>query len=332
VTDSFAIAEKDTVNFARSSGIYSYFITVTNSGLQIAQSVSLINHLPDSVKAVGFDLLPTSITEDSLVWQLGDLSALSSINLKFDVKVSAKMPIGTNSLINKAIVNATNEHSEFLFNNTSLDTVYNIEKPSDDLLPLIVANPPLIDIGDEISVKVQVLYPIESWDIWVYLADGSIDYDYANQFISTNNLEPNTWYDIDEQYKNTKLFTSAEQEQIIFELRTRDSFGEIRTSQAVVTVVSNNAFHLDRNVFEVSRLEPLGIHFKLSSNRVASLDLFDVSGKKVANLNEKQYQAGWNAFHWNGTLDNGLTIGSGLYLITLKSGNYNEMKKVMIVQ
>ena len=134
------------------------------------------------------------------------------------------------------------------------------------------------------------------------------------------------------QYKNTKLFTSAEQEQIIFELRTTDVFGEIRTAQSVVTVMSNNAFHLDRNVFEVNRLEPLGIHFKLSSNRVACLDLFDVSGKKIANLNEQPYQAGWNTFHWNGTLENGLRIGSGLYLITLKSGNYNEMKKVMIVQ
>jgi len=132
--------------------------------------------------------------------------------------------------------------------------------------------------------------------------------------------------------RNTKLFTAAEQEQIIFELRTIDIFGKVRTAQAVVTVTSNNAFHLDRNVFEAHRLETLGIHFKLSSNRVACLDLFDVSGKKITNLNEQPYQAGWNTFHWNGTLENGLKIGSGLYLITLKSGNYNEIKKVMIVQ
>ena len=332
LTDSISVVENDTMRFARPGEIYSYIVTVTNNGLETAQSVRLVDQLPDSVSAVNYQLLPNMITKDSLAWELGDLSALSSISLKFDVMVSANMPIGTNLLINKAIARATNEDSEFLFNNTSIDTVYNVVKPSGDLFPIIAANPPVVDIGDEISVRVQVVYPIESWDIWVYLADGSIDYNYADEFVSNNKLEPNTWYNIDEKYKNTKLFTAAEQEQIIFELRTIDIFGKARTAQAVVTVTSNNAFHLDRNVFEAHRLETLGIHFKLSSNRVACLDLFDVSGKKITNLNEQPYQAGWNTFHWNGTLESGLRIGSGLYLITLKSGNYNEIKKVMIVQ
>jgi hypothetical protein len=235
-------------------------------------------------------------------------------------------------LINKVFASALNEDPEFLANNTSIDTVHNFVKPAEDLLPIIVANPPIVEVGDEVSVRVQVLFPIESWDILVYLADGNINFDYADAFINNTRLEPDKWYDIDQKYTNTKMFTSAEQEQIIFELRTVDIFGKVRTAQAFVTVMSSNDFYLDRNVFEVYRLEPLGINFKLSSNRIARLDVFDISGKKITNLTEGSYQAGWNAFTWNGMLENGLTIGSGLYFITLKSGNYNVMKKVMIVQ
>jgi VWFA-related protein len=331
-TDSFAVVENDTIRFARSGETYSYTITVTNNGLGIAHSVRIINYLPDSVSVKNSQPLPDIIANDSLVWNLGDLAALSSHKLKFDVTVSSNMPIGKHLLINKVFASALNEDPEFLANNTSIDTVHNFVKPAEDLLPIIVANPPIVEVGDEVSVRVQVLFPIESWDILVYLADGNINFDYADAFINNTRLEPDRWYDIDQKYTNTKMFTSAEQEQIIFELRTVDIFGKVRTAQAFVTVMSSNDFYLDRNVFEVYRLEPLGINFKLSSNRIARLDVFDISGKKITNLTEGSYQAGWNAFTWNGMLENGLTIGSGLYFITLKSGNYNVMKKVMIVQ
>ncbi|UCE05980.1 MAG: DUF11 domain-containing protein [bacterium] len=331
-TDSFTVVENDTIRFARSGETYSYIINVSNMGLGTAQSVKVINYFPDSASVKNFQPLPDLIANDSLLWDLGDLAALSSLKLKFDVTVSSNMPIGKHLLINQVVTNALNENPEFLTNNASIDTVFNFVKPAEDLMPIIVANPPIVEVGDEVSVRVQVLFPVESWDIWVYLADGNTYFDYADAYIKNTNLEPDKWYDIDQKYTNTKMFTSAEQEQIIFELRTVDIFGKVRTAQAFVTIMSSNDFYLDRNVFEAYRIEPLGINFKLSSNRFARLDLFDISGKKIANLIEGSYQAGWNVFNWNGTLENGQRIGSGLYFITLKSGNYNVLKKVMIVQ
>ncbi|MDZ7376064.1 MAG: T9SS type A sorting domain-containing protein, partial [candidate division KSB1 bacterium] len=145
-------------------------------------------------------------------------------------------------------------------------------------------------------------------------------------------LEPNQWHEVSQKFADTRLITSAEQEIIIFELRTLDEYGKLRTAQAAVTVQSSNMFYLDRNVFEAYRSDPLGIHFKLSSNRLARLELFDFAGRKVTTLAEQFYPAGWNALHWNGTLEDGSKIGSGVYLITLKSGNFHQMKKVMVVQ
>jgi len=199
-------------------------------------------------------------------------------------------------------------------------------------MPAITATPPIVDVGEEVAVAVQITYPIQSWDIWIYLADGTVNRSYADLFIDNSKLEENKWYTIDEKFTKTMLFTSEEQEQIIFELRTTDIFGDIRTAQTSVTVMSNNGFYLDRNVFETQGQEPLAVNFKLSSNRMARLELFDVSGKKLTNLVDGPFQAGWNKYLWNGILQNGQRIGSGLYLIALKSKNYNVFKKVMIVQ
>ena len=225
-----------------------------------------------------------------------------------------------------------NEDPDMLTNNSAVDTVFNLVKPPSNLLPAITATPPVVDIGEEVSVAVQVTYPIQSWDIWIYLADGTVNTSYADLFIDHTKLEENQWYKIDDKFTNTMLFTSEEQEQIIFELRTTDIFGDIRTAKASVTVMSNNGFYLDRNVFEANRQEPLAVNFKLSTNRMARLELYDISGKKLTNLVNGPFQAGWNKYLWNGILENGQRIGSGLYLIGLKSGNYNVLKKVMIVQ
>lgn len=332
MTDSFSVVDADTIHFARRGENYSYTITVLNHGLGTAQSIRVINYLPDSVNVKNFQPSPSIISTDSLVWNIGQLELLSSVRLKFDATVPLNMPIGKNLLINKVTVNAVNENPTYLADNTSIDTVYNIVKPGGDLLPQIEAIPAIVEVGGQVSVRVQVPFPIESWDIWVYLADGSVDDDFANRYIENTKLDPHHWYDVDQKYSNIKLFTSAEQEQMIFELRTTDMFGDLRTAQAMVTVMSNNDFYLDRNVFEAQKPEPLGINFKLSTNRSACLDLFDITGRKITNLTEGPYQAGWNAFHWNGTLENDQIIGSGLYFISLKSGNFNALRKVMIVQ
>jgi len=242
------------------------------------------------------------------------------------------MPIGKNLLINTANVSATNENPILLENNISIDTVYNLVRFADDWSPLIHAIPPVVDIGDSVSVSAQVLAPIEKWDIWVYLANGEIDSNYADDYISTHLLIPNKRSEIKPKFSDTRLFTQVESEQIVFELRVIDVFGEFRTGQAIVTVQSTNDLLLDRNLFQPGTGDPLGIKFKLSSNRVARIDVADITGAHVTKLTETQYSAGWNTFRWNGITTQGDKIGSGLYLITLSSGGYHAMKKVMIVR
>jgi VWFA-related protein len=331
-TDSASAADGDTLRFARIGETYSYAITLENHGPFTAQNVALTDLLPSLVLATEFQTAPDVSTEDSLQWYIRSMLPRARLTLRFNARVADDPPVGKNLLINQVTVRTTNENPADLANNTAVDTVINLARPQQNLLPLIEARPAIVDIGDTVSVRVQTQVAIQSWDLWVYFTDNRIDSSYADTFIAMNLLEEGQWLNVTPEFTNVRLFTQAEREQMIFELRTLDIFGSVRTARAIVTVQSSNNLVLDRNVFAASRESDLEIKFKLNSNRVARLDVFDVAGSHVAMLTESPYNAGWNNHLWNGLTENGQKVGSGLYVITLRSGNFQAMKKVMVVR
>lgn len=331
-TDSFAVSGGDTAHYARAGETYSYLLTVSNASSVLAQNVTLTDFLPDSIRAGNFQPAPATIASDSLHWQLGNLTPGAKLSLRFDATVSRFMPPGTNLLVNTIVAHAANEDPA-QSGNVSVDTVYNLVKPAQVQPPLIEARPPVVNVRDSVFVRVQVLAPIVKWDLWVYLADGRIDSNYADAFIAATPLTPNSWFEVAPAFTNTRLFTAAKSEQIIFEIRTRDVFGLAGIASATVVVQSNNDMVLDRNVYEPDRQGPLQINFKLSSNRAARLDVYDLAGHHVTNLTEAPYAAGWNTYSWNGFIaERGYPAGSGVYLIVLRSGEYDDWKKVIIAR
>ncbi len=331
-TDSFAVSGNDTLRYARAGETYPYFLIISNDSDVLAQNVSLTDFLPDSIRARNFQPAPALIATDSLRWHLGNLTPRRRLSLQFEATVSRFMPFGTNLIINKIRAQADNEDPA-QSSSVAVDTVYNFVPPPQPLAPLIEARPAIVNVRDSIFVRVRVLEPIVAWDLWVYLADGRVTTDYADAFIAATPLAPGIWYEVSPPFTNTRLFTTAKQEPIRFELRTRNTFGLAASDTATVIVQSNNAMVLDRNVFEADREGPLAINFRLSSNRRARLDVYDLAGHHVTTLAENNFFAGWNTFNWNGTIaENGYQAGSGVYLITLRSGEYDDWKKVIIVR
>ncbi len=332
VTDSFAIAANDTLHFARTDETYSYTISVTNVSSVAAKDVQISNILPDSIKASNYQPVPERITDDSLFWFLGILLPEAAVNLHFDATVAHQMPVGKNLLINEVRASASNEDPARLENNNSINSVINLVKSTLDWQPYIEARPQVVKAGDAIAVRVQVTAPIESWDLWVYLANGQIDATYGDTFIASNLLVPEIWTTVDPTYSETKLYTEAESENIIFELRVRDVFSTLKTAKATVTIESDNDLIIDQNVFIPDQDNELPIKFKLSADHQVRLEIFDITGTKITNVAEGQFKAGWNTFAWNGLTDNGEKIGSGFYIITIRSGEYQAWKKLMIVR
>jgi hypothetical protein len=92
-------------------------------------------------------------------------------------------------------------------------------------------------------------------------------------------------------------------------------------------VLSSNIFRMD------GTQEPLLISFDLQQERSLQIDLVDISGYKIETLISQHFSSGQHSLSWDGLLDNGQMIGSGVYVLTLLSDD-NELSswKKFIIQ
>ncbi len=199
-------------------------------------------------------------------------------------------------------------------------------------VPYIEAVPTLVTVGNPVRVQVMVDNPVALWDLWVYLADGEIDSSYGDAFVQKTVLVPDKWYQIDPDYKPSRLTTTAKQEIIKFEIRILDEYGNSAKAETGVMVHEANDLSLDRNTYEPDIQEPLQIKFRLSSSRSARLDLYDIAGRHISMLTEEVFPSGWTTYYWNGLTNEGVKVGSGVYIVTLLSDDYKDWKKFMIVR
>lgn len=250
------------------------------------------------------------------------------MQILYSGEISISMPEKDSLVIAKAVAIAKNDTTEH--NNIAIDTVF-VKSPI-VLKPMIEAWPSLVDVTDSIRIRVKIQVNTARWDLWIYLPDGKIIKNFADDFIATTTLIPDVWYEIDEAYRPLRLISSSKEEQLIFEIRARDILGLEVSAQATVLVQSSNYLVLDRNVFKPEIDNPLGIRFKLSYRRKAKLDVYDISGRQIVNLAEDVFEGGWNTYTWNGISSKGQKIGSGVYLVTLRAGEFNSWKKFLIIR
>ena len=199
-------------------------------------------------------------------------------------------------------------------------------------MPYIEADPKVVTVGELIKVRVSVDHEVASWDLWVYLANNQIDSSYGDVFIKNTKLIPDQWFRVEPDYKPIALLTNAKQEPIKFEIHTLDEYGNRAIANTDVMIHEANDLSLDRNTFEPDLQDPLQIRFRLSSSRSAQLDLYDIAGRHISLLTEGVFPAGWSTYYWNGLTREGVKVGSGVYIVTLRAGEYNDWKKFMIVR
>ena len=189
-----------------------------------------------------------------------------------------------------------------------------------------------VDVTDSITIRVQVPQNTTSWDLVVLFPNEQTDSTFADDYIGTSALTPDVWYEIDQMYKPLKMITTEKQEDLIFEIVTLDRRNRKASAQATVTVVSSNYLVLDRNVYRPEFETALGIKFKLSTQRNAKLDLYDVAGRHITKITEDIYDGGWNLYNWSGRTEQGLKVGSGVYIVTLRSAEFSAWKKFILVR
>ncbi len=74
------------------------------------------------------------------------------------------------------------------------------------------------------------------------------------------------------------------------------------------------------------------IAFDLASKEHVELAIYDVSGRAVAVLVDRELGAGRHEAFWNGKMAGGTTAASGVYFCTLRAGNMSETKKLVLLR
>ncbi|MBN1781838.1 DUF11 domain-containing protein [bacterium] len=326
--DSSVIVRQDSVFISDPGDTVHYTIQVINHGEMLCHETTVTDTLSRWVNLIG---IPdgADYQDGVLSWTLGPLASRGGfVTLSYTCDVDTFLPPWDEMIINTAHAAA----SEDLFpgDNTVSDTMWVV-----GLLPpgpQIQVSRSQIEPGDSVGISVMTPIYIEGWDLVVFYEDGYENRSYADAFISQHDLNPAQWIDIAPVFDETYMRTAQKHEMIGFVIETFDVWGSVRADTAYVNVRSSDEFALDRNVFRPGHDGNLQLRFKLSSNRYATVHIFDLSGHHICELAGRAFLAGWNELVWSGADKSGRFIGSGVYLAVLEAGDYRQAKKFIVVR
>jgi hypothetical protein len=74
------------------------------------------------------------------------------------------------------------------------------------------------------------------------------------------------------------------------------------------------------------------ISFRISKTISVIIKAFNILGKEVKLLLEKEYPAGEYSIDWDGTDDNGNILNSGVYFITMEAENFHKTIKTILIK
>jgi hypothetical protein len=116
-----------------------------------------------------------------------------------------------------------------------------------------------------------------------------------------------------------------------YRLTAHEADGTVRELHRGAVTVPAGDLVLEQNVpnpFNPSTT----IRFYLPARARVSVDVFDVSGARVARLAEGVYDAGPHGVTWDGTDAAGTRVGSGVYLYRLQAGTRSLTRKMIVVK
>ncbi|MDP3024870.1 MAG: T9SS type A sorting domain-containing protein [candidate division Zixibacteria bacterium] len=74
------------------------------------------------------------------------------------------------------------------------------------------------------------------------------------------------------------------------------------------------------------------IEYSLPKGSEVKIIVYNVLGQKVKTLMDEYQNVGIKTVHWDGMDDNGEKVASGIYFYRLKTGDYSEAKKMVLLR
>jgi uncharacterized repeat protein (TIGR01451 family) len=362
--DSFVISGNDTTWYVEAGDTFCISMTVKNKGSVPATNV-ILTYIPP-VLTFGSNFSGG----DTLTWLLGALPPFADTTITICPTVTDTLTRNNVPLDNTTTVSADNDDPTAPGPNTAQDTLFAFRRLPQfadlSIRKSVQSDSFSVQQGDTtwyIKPNIPFTYTIRVENIGSITAQNVVVTDrlpavltaLPNTFVPSNgfyagdsivwqlgNLAAgavrlirfdavieNTILENNQEVVNTAAVNAANQD-------TSQTNATVSTSPAIFVRPPLREdcayFTLDFNVFEPDNGLPLGINFELATAKAAVIELLDISGYRIARLYDETFNAGVNRREWNGVLDNGLTVGSGTYIITLrtKDGKLICWKKVIV--
>ncbi len=62
------------------------------------------------------------------------------------------------------------------------------------------------------------------------------------------------------------------------------------------------------------------------------LDIFNALGQRIKSFDPAKFNMGWNSIEWDGTNQAGTNVASGIYYLVLKSSNFRQLRKMILLK
>jgi FlgD Ig-like domain len=113
-------------------------------------------------------------------------------------------------------------------------------------------------------------------------------------------------------------------------------FDNISVNPLVTSVEEDDTDLADGYYLEQNYPNPFNpetkIAYQLASSGFASIIIYDLLGREIKTLVSKEHPAGSYTVTWNGADELGNSVPSGVYLYSLKTGNFIESKKMILMK
>jgi len=74
------------------------------------------------------------------------------------------------------------------------------------------------------------------------------------------------------------------------------------------------------------------IRYDLPEDAMVNITIYDMIGRRIKTLIKNEQATGYRTVVWDGCNDAGLPVSPGLYLYTIKAGNYVQTKKMVLLK
>jgi len=119
-----------------------------------------------------------------------------------------------------------------------------------------------------------------------------------------------------------------------FEYNLRNNYGEIIESSGISTTLVSmipSQYSLRQNY--PNPFNPTTtIRYEIPTESFVTITVYDILGRQVKTLAQKEHIPGYHEIHWSGKDQNGKQVASGMYFYHLYSKDYSKIRKMVLLR